>query len=73
MGLAHVVPEDEYDCVIDPLLGMLERNATEREIASFLEDQVRDHFGFEPIPRREADFATDVKAWFDKCWYGFRA
>jgi hypothetical protein len=67
IGIAEVCPRDEYDCVIGPLLCMLERNATEREIAGFLESKVQDHFGLKPVSPREAALAADLKVWFQKC------
>ena len=69
IGLAGL-PADEYDCVVDLLLQMLERRATEGEIASRLQAELRDHFGLEPDPVRESAFAARVSMWFRERWAG---
>jgi hypothetical protein len=61
--LAAGAPRSEYDCVIDELLGLLSRKATEAEIARFLEQEIADHFGTKP--RGAGPFATKVVAWFE--------
>jgi hypothetical protein len=41
-------PLDEYDCLIGPMLGRLERGADARELAEFLRLELDDHFGLDP-------------------------
>ena len=59
---------NEYDCVVDPVLRMLERDATEAEITDFLMAELRDHFGLSPDTAREARFAATVKRWYQQHW-----
>jgi hypothetical protein len=56
---------DEYECLVDPLLGLLQRRATESEIREFLEGKVRTHFGSFDCSRAR-DSAGKLKDWFDK-------
>ena len=55
-------PRSEYDFVIDKLLGLLSRNATEEEIARFLEREIAGHFG--TAPTGAGPFAKKAVAWF---------
>jgi hypothetical protein len=56
---------DEYECLVDPLLGLLQRQATESEIREFLEGEVRTHFGsFDCTRARES--AGKLRNWYDK-------
>ena len=58
---------DEYECLVDPLLGILQGRATESEIRGFLEWQVRTHFGtFDCTRARES--AGKLKAWYEASW-----
>jgi len=55
-------PRDEYDWVIDKLLGLLSRNPPKQEIVDFLEREIGDHFGKKP--KDAASFASKAVAWF---------
>jgi GGDEF domain-containing protein len=55
-------PRDQYDFVIDQLLGLLSRRATKDEIAEFLEREVSARFGTKPPDAGQ--FATRAVAWF---------
>jgi hypothetical protein len=57
-------PKDEYDSFLEPLAERLRAGASEEEIASFLEEALRDHVGLEPDRRREAALAHEVVAWY---------
>ena len=39
------LPRDEYDCCIGELLGLVDRGASELDLARFLERHLVDHFG----------------------------
>lgn len=41
-------PDDEYDCLIAPILDRLERGAEPPELAAFLRVELEDHFGLDP-------------------------
>jgi len=60
--LAVGAPRDEYDSVIDKLLGLLSRQATAEEVTRFLEDEISRHFGV--TPKGAAQFATKSISWF---------
>jgi hypothetical protein len=70
IGVADV-PEcrDEYDCVMGPMLRMLEQQATEEQLSMFLQTELRDHFGLtsEPPARQDA-FAAKARAWYQARW-----
>ncbi len=56
-------PRSEYDSFIDSLMDLLSRGATSDEIASFLEREVRDHFG--ATPKDTEHFAKKAIAWYE--------
>ncbi|MFF0478899.1 hypothetical protein [Streptomyces sp. NPDC004284] len=63
IGAADSV-QDEYDCLIEPLLGRLHRGAGRAEISAFLWHEVTGHFGLSPF-RREVDAVADrLVAWW---------
>ena len=61
-------PRDEYDCLVGPLLTLLVRGATEREITQYLRDEIDQHFGLEPENYDFAAVARRVLRWFDHGW-----
>lgn len=44
IGVAELV-QDEYDCMLTPLLTRLQRGADRAELRDFLHDELTDHFG----------------------------
>jgi hypothetical protein len=62
-------PRDEYDCLLSPLLRLLEQNACNEQIFRFLDDELRNHFGLPLVPTTR-DFASRVQAWYDSSWAG---
>ena len=48
IGVADFAPDDEYDCLIGPLLGQLSRGADQAALAKFLRHELRSHFGVDP-------------------------
>jgi hypothetical protein len=69
IGVMDVGIEDEYECMIGPLLLRLESGQTVAQISQFLEDNLRDHFGMHRVDDLDA-FAKRVKSWFDEKWSG---
>ncbi|MFE9649311.1 hypothetical protein ACFYO0_35375 [Streptomyces sp. NPDC006365] len=57
IGVADAV-NDEYDCMIAPLLSRLHRGAGRAEISEFLWSEMGDHFGLAPT-RQEIDNMAD--------------
>lgn len=54
---------DEYDCLVFPLLSRLTRGANETELASFLGEELRAHFGLgNGKPQKRA--AKRIVAWW---------
>ena len=62
-------PRDEYECLIGPLMRRLESRQTVPELARFLEDNLRDHFGMHRVETLD-DFAKRVKTWYETHWSG---
>jgi hypothetical protein len=59
-------PEDEYDCLVGPLTGLLERGAADDEISRYLEHEMSQHFGHHPGPDRIASCVVELRAWFER-------
>ena len=56
-------PRNEYDCIVDALLGLLTRGATRGEVSAFLEKEVSERFG--TTAPDASQFAARVVAWFE--------
>ena len=56
-------PRDEYDCMVGPVLRMLEADAPEGDIAN-LRREITDHFGLSPESYDFASVARQAKSWF---------
>jgi hypothetical protein len=65
-------PTDEYDCLLSPLMRLLEGGASVREISRYLEQEFTDHFGLSAAPQRAFEFAERAKSWFEGSWAGTR-
>jgi hypothetical protein len=61
-------PRDEYDCLVWPLLRLLEAGAGEAELAGFLRTEISEHFGLSPEHYDFPSVAHRVRAWFDHAW-----
>lgn len=57
-------PVDEYDCIRDPLISHLLREADRAEVASFLRHELADHFGL-----RSSMVTSDVLDRIFSWWY----
>ena len=56
-------PDDEYDCIATPLIGLLARGASDEEVLAWLDRMIPDHFG-EPCPTGAATFLVQIReAW----------
>ncbi|MFD9381414.1 hypothetical protein ACFWBH_38925 [Streptomyces sp. NPDC059999] len=63
IGVADEV-QDEYDCMLAPLLGRLHRSAGQTEIDEFLRHELKDHFGLDPVGMRPDAMAARVITWW---------
>jgi hypothetical protein len=57
-------PDDEYNCLIDPLLRRLDDGEGEGAITRFLQGELRDHFGLDPRHAQPGVFARRVVEWY---------
>ena len=57
-------PPDEYECVVGPLMRMLESRKSPPEMTAFLEKEVREHFGLDPAPGAAARCAAEAISWY---------
>lgn len=55
---------DEYDCIRDPLIAHLLRGDSRTQVAEFLRDELRGHFGLEPS-RSTTHFIDRVFEWWE--------
>jgi len=60
------LPEDEYDCLVGPLLSKLHAGASADELTAFLNDEALHHFGLSSAPADTERFARDLVAWFGR-------
>ena len=61
-------PRDEYDCLIGPLLTLLEGGVEEREVGEFLHKEIAEHFGLAPENYDFPSIANRIWSWFDFSW-----
>lgn len=63
IGVADAV-DDEYDCLIGPLLRRLAAGGSQAEISEFLWTELEDHFGLDPGPRDVDKIANQLVTWW---------
>ncbi|WP_344321213.1 hypothetical protein [Streptomyces macrosporus] len=63
IGVADAV-QDEYDCMLAPLLQRLHAGADQTEIGEFLRHELEDHFGLDPLGPGPEALAARVIAWW---------
>ena len=63
-------PGDEYDCLVGPLMRLLENRARGDEISAFLEGEFSGHFGLNVYPdgQERSRFVDQAQMWFSKSW-----
>lgn len=57
--------QDEYDCLISPLMHQLHDGATARDIGDWLIREMTDHFGMSADKKRERALASELKRWWE--------
>jgi len=55
-------PDDEYDCLVGPLSGMLRQGLSAEALTTALDRQISDHFGVDAIGA--SAFATAALDWY---------
>jgi len=69
IGFTELLPRDEYDCVLGPLLTKLESGASVDELDVYLKRELVEHFGVSPTnPNGPERLAVEAKEWFDREW-----
>lgn len=63
-------PRDEYDCLVGPLLTLLDSGASDEEIARYLRQEIDEHFGLTGDSYDFKAVADRVCRWFDRGWRG---
>jgi hypothetical protein len=56
--------QDEYDCLISPLMHQLHEGATEQDVARWLKSEMSDQFGLSPQVAGENRLASELVAWW---------
>ncbi|MEU1045111.1 hypothetical protein ABZ400_08140 [Streptomyces sp. NPDC005897] len=63
IGVADAV-QDEYNCMLAPLLQRLRQGADQAEIGEFLWHELEDHFGLTPMPSEPEAMAARLMSWW---------
>ena len=58
------VDDDEYDCLLGPLVSRLAKGADVDEVASYLRMRIEEHFGMDPNLTDINDFANTAVKWW---------
>jgi hypothetical protein len=67
IGVGELSPhDDEYDCLLGPLLARLASGANVDEVASFLRNEIETHFGLDSDGIDVASFAMKTVAWWQR-------
>ena len=56
-------PRDEYDTLIGPLLGRLQKGENPEQVRGYLTDELKDYYGID-APSTTPDFAGRIFAWY---------
>jgi hypothetical protein len=64
IGVGPSGPSDEYDCLLWPIMRMLEDGIGQEQLVSSLKNQFTEHFGGRWDPQGAASFAERARAWF---------
>lgn len=56
--------QDEYDCLLTPLLQRLRGGVEQTEIGEFLRHELEDHFGLTPLPSEPEAMAARLMSWW---------
>ncbi|MFI2780689.1 hypothetical protein [Streptomyces sp. ALB3] len=63
LGVADDV-QDEYDCMLAPLLQQLRDGAGQTQMGDYLRHELEDHFSLDPLGHRPEAMASRVISWW---------
>jgi hypothetical protein len=66
IGVADCAPQDEYDCLIGPLLNRLNAGADQSAIGQFLRRELTSHFGLDLAADETDAVAERIVAWWPR-------
>src|SRR5262245_52821055 len=58
-------PRDEYDCLVGPLLALLQSGTSNDDISNYLRKEIADHFGLSADTYDFTAVVERVRRWFD--------
>jgi hypothetical protein len=68
IGLIELgAPKDEYECLVGPLMQMLENEKAPTEIGNYLKQYIPNHFGAS-LPEGIQGFTEEIFKWFQTNW-----
>ncbi|WP_046501495.1 hypothetical protein [Streptomyces odonnellii] len=56
--------QDEYDCMLTPLLQRFRGGADQTEIRDFLRHELEAHFGLTPLPSEPEEMTVRLMSWW---------
>lgn len=59
-------PADEYDCLVDQIVGRLHRGANEKALREFIVSEFADHFGMSVACSDASRVSTQILAWWEQ-------
>jgi hypothetical protein len=65
IDVAGLAPDDEYDCLIGPIIGLLSRGADQQAVANLLRHESRSHFDLDPVEDKINAAAERLVRWFE--------
>jgi hypothetical protein len=65
LGEDRKFTEDEYDCILDSTLSLLQRGAGPTELLEHLNLELSEHFGLQPQPEAASVFASRIAGWWN--------
>ena len=64
--MTHPEAQDEYDCLISPLMHRLHDGASKAQIGDWLIHEISDHSGLKPDKKGERALAKDLVQWWSR-------
>jgi hypothetical protein len=61
-----LTPDDEYDCLIDQVLSLLERETTQAEVEKLVSSEFSNHFGLTVDPNETIKVSSEIIKWWQQ-------